>query len=61
MLAEERLTLAWSADVARLASLPGEAERLERDLSRAMIADLREWNSREAEKKIEKRRRRHRA
>lgn len=56
--ASERCHLAWNAEAARLAGLPGAAERLEHELSSGMLADYAEFAAREAERHIAKHHRR---
>lgn len=52
MNAANRLFLAWSADTARAAGKPGEAARLEHQLSEAMLDDYAAFEAREAERHI---------
>lgn len=52
MNSSNRLLYAWQAEAARLAGLPGAAERLERELSEAMVLDYQHHAAREAERHI---------
>ena len=52
MIAADRLSLAWHADHARTCGLPGAAERYEKELSEAMVADYRAWAAQDAERHI---------
>lgn len=52
MNSAQRLHLAWSAETARLAGMPGSAENLERKLSDVMVADYQAWAAAEAERQI---------
>lgn len=54
MNSHDRLHMAWTADAARLAGLQGAAERLEHQLSEAMVGDYQAWAAQEAEKQIAK-------